>query len=411
MSRTPSTDLFDLIRSLTKSEKRFFKLYASRRTGGEKNNYVLLFEAIDRQRVYDEELLLRQTPLLRSTDFRSMKSYLYELILKSLRVGSGSPVPKVVHLIEHAQILIDKKLYRQATRLLEKGRKQARAGGYLVYGLDILLNLSSLKVRLEETNSPERHRELHEETIRVLDLLRENVGYYDLFMRIHYMQLQVSRVHNGEERERLGEILNDPLLREDARPGTFFGRMQFHEVRMRGCHMLQDEVGTYEQICRKVELFDEYPGEREKQWYEYVYACGTLLTMCLKLERYDEFNDRFARLKSFDAPDHPCRVDLLVNLYYAELAGLIKQGDFTNVADRMEEIERFLKEYREQIEVSTLLSFRIGFAVLRLIAQRDDRRPVPRGTCIDRGDYRFSPYRKVWPIRGDGTVAESHLLV
>jgi len=42
----PSTELFDLIRSLSQSEKRYFKVYASKHVIGKENNYVRLFEAI-----------------------------------------------------------------------------------------------------------------------------------------------------------------------------------------------------------------------------------------------------------------------------------------------------------------------------------------------------------------------------
>ena len=60
MSTKVKESLFELIRSLTKSEKRYFKLLASRHTIGDENNYVRLFDAIDRQEEYDEESLFKE---------------------------------------------------------------------------------------------------------------------------------------------------------------------------------------------------------------------------------------------------------------------------------------------------------------------------------------------------------------
>ena len=37
--------LFDLIKSMTMSEKRYFKIYSSKHTIGEKNEYIRLFDA------------------------------------------------------------------------------------------------------------------------------------------------------------------------------------------------------------------------------------------------------------------------------------------------------------------------------------------------------------------------------
>jgi hypothetical protein len=51
----PSTELHDLIKSLTKSEKRFFKLHSSLQSGDK--NYLRIFDAIDKQKVYDEDAI------------------------------------------------------------------------------------------------------------------------------------------------------------------------------------------------------------------------------------------------------------------------------------------------------------------------------------------------------------------
>ena len=50
-----STELFDLVKSLTKSEKRFFKLTSSLQSG--EKNYLKIFDHIEKQKNYDEEEL------------------------------------------------------------------------------------------------------------------------------------------------------------------------------------------------------------------------------------------------------------------------------------------------------------------------------------------------------------------
>ena len=48
-----SDNLYSLIKLLTQTEKRFFKLSASIHKG-EKNTYMRLFEVIDKQKQYNE---------------------------------------------------------------------------------------------------------------------------------------------------------------------------------------------------------------------------------------------------------------------------------------------------------------------------------------------------------------------
>ncbi len=54
----PSAELFELVKSLTKSEKRFFKLSSSLQSG--EKNYLKIFDAIDKQKEYDEEGIKKQ---------------------------------------------------------------------------------------------------------------------------------------------------------------------------------------------------------------------------------------------------------------------------------------------------------------------------------------------------------------
>src|SRR5215207_9441723 len=77
-------NLFLLIKSLSKSEKRYFKLFVA--NGKSDANYLQLFEAMDRQEQFDEEAIRKK---FKGKAFASQlhvaKIYLSELILKSLR--------------------------------------------------------------------------------------------------------------------------------------------------------------------------------------------------------------------------------------------------------------------------------------------------------------------------------------
>ncbi|HKK39540.1 MAG TPA: hypothetical protein VJ949_08985, partial [Cryomorphaceae bacterium] len=60
MSNKASNQVHELIHSMTPAEKRYFKLYAERHSGNSKNNYHLLFQAIEDQDEYDEESILKR---------------------------------------------------------------------------------------------------------------------------------------------------------------------------------------------------------------------------------------------------------------------------------------------------------------------------------------------------------------
>src|SRR5690606_9448771 len=82
-----STDaLFQLIKSLEKSEKRNLKLFVNRNSGTESLKSIRLFDALDKMSEYDEALLLKKVPSVSKLQLSNTKALLYRQILSSLRV-------------------------------------------------------------------------------------------------------------------------------------------------------------------------------------------------------------------------------------------------------------------------------------------------------------------------------------
>src|SRR5687768_10362646 len=111
---TPSSHLFELIKSLSPSEKRHFRLYAAKHVLGGKNNYMKLFDAIAAQKQYDEGKLkraLRKEKFVRHLPYE--KNYLYEMISDSLlvfRLNTGTEARLKKQLL-HVAALFEKGLY------------------------------------------------------------------------------------------------------------------------------------------------------------------------------------------------------------------------------------------------------------------------------------------------------------
>ena len=64
MPNRSSDTLFQLIKSLEKSEKRNFKLYIKRNSASEDLQSIQLFDALDKMDEYDEAQLLKKNKIL-----------------------------------------------------------------------------------------------------------------------------------------------------------------------------------------------------------------------------------------------------------------------------------------------------------------------------------------------------------
>ncbi|MGB1216497.1 MAG: hypothetical protein ACPG5P_01400, partial [Saprospiraceae bacterium] len=85
MSEKPDK-LFSLIHSLTKAEKRFFRLHASSSGTPEKKKYLLLFDIFSKMKSFDEVAVLKKAKQkgINKQHFTNEKNYLYTQVLESL---------------------------------------------------------------------------------------------------------------------------------------------------------------------------------------------------------------------------------------------------------------------------------------------------------------------------------------
>lgn len=121
MARTSGSDeLFKLIHSLTVNEKGYFKKFALRHTS-EGNQYLQLFEAINKQTAFEEKLLRKKFKA-----YSSMKMYLKEMITDSLLLYYRHQHPHIDLLsqIQKVHVLVMKGLQDEALKMLDKAIKQ-----------------------------------------------------------------------------------------------------------------------------------------------------------------------------------------------------------------------------------------------------------------------------------------------
>ena len=121
--------LHSLIQNLTKSEKRYFKLYCNRISPEKEKNYLILFDIIESMEIIDDDIVIEelQNHDIKTSYIDSDKNYLYNLILKALRVYHSGKTSKlqILEQIEFTEILYSKGLYHQALKQLNKAKKIA----------------------------------------------------------------------------------------------------------------------------------------------------------------------------------------------------------------------------------------------------------------------------------------------
>ena len=366
----PSSDLFQLIKSLSKSEKRFFKLSSSLQSGDK--NYLRIFDAIDKQTTYDEEALKRQFKKeVFIKHFPSEKNHLYKLILKSLRAfhADDSVSSRLKQELKNIEILYKKALFRECNKFLSRAKKLAISHEKFYYHFE-LINLE--KLLLEEAyEAGEFSRDLDElirEEQEVIAKLRNLAEYHVLYSKINYVFRSGGHVRSEEDRRLVEEIANHPLI---AGKNTALS-----ERAATICYYIQgfcakasdDKKLAYAKFQRVKDILDNKPLIRKDLAKRYMRTLNNLLNLQIDQDQIDEALEMISFIRSLLEQPEFSSDDILIMAfkatYIAEMNIYRKLGAFDKALQKIKEVEEGLEEYQEKLNKEQQLLFQSNIAAV-----------------------------------------------
>lgn len=351
----PSSELFDLVKSLTKSEKRYFKLSSSLQHG--EKNYLQLFDAIEMQKDYDENAIKE---LFKGTTFikhlPSEKNHLYSLLLKSLRGfhADKSANSQLQEHLKNIEVLYNKALYKECSKVLKKAKKMAYSFEKFYYLLD-LINWE--KVLIEESYSRGKFNksidELVEEEHDVLEKLRNVAEYQILYSKINYVFRKGGYTRNEKERQIVDEISNHHLIKGKNTALSVQATTACYYIKGLCAWTNRDMEEAQVNFQKVIDRFHQYPLMIQELPKRYTRVLNGMLMYYINKQKYKEFFEGLKHLKSLASKEHFKSIDLQIRIFTfsnnAELLAYESMGDYEKGEDLVEEIISGLKKYRYKI--------------------------------------------------------------
>jgi hypothetical protein len=158
MARTiGSSELFNLIHSLTPEEKGYYKKFSKRHIPNG-SNYSKLFDAISKQEYFEEESLRKKF-----RNYAVMKVYLKELITDSLLLYHKNKHPHVSLFaqIQKIHILLVKGQYPEAVRILKK--TLAESSKMELFTIERYLQRVLVEINHQQLANPRVIKDIYEE--------------------------------------------------------------------------------------------------------------------------------------------------------------------------------------------------------------------------------------------------------
>lgn len=357
-------DLFQLIKSLDPSEKRYFKVFATMHIKGSDNNkYVKLFDAIESQSEYNETEIRKE---FQNEKFLNQlhvaKNYLYNTILKSLRLyhSEKSKLNELIDILRDVQILYEKSLFKQCRKLLDKAKKIAytyerHAQILAVLDWEKILARTNSYTETSEKELLEFYKE-HADTTEKLNNINE---YWKLAIQSFFLRKKQGEIRDKKELKKFNEIIKNPLLLSDKNASTFLSKTFYFNIK--GLYYLtnQDYNNLLIHTVRLVELLEANPLLMKED--NYIASLYNLLIVQLELKKYNDALATIKKLRSLDTSSPAMRTRIFVTSYDTELNLYLRTGEFEKGLPLVMEIEEGLKTLKINKESEVLFSFNIAY--------------------------------------------------
>lgn len=359
----PSTELFSLIKSLTKSEKRFFKLNSSLQTGDK--NYLKIFDFIEKQKRYDEDDL--KSHFKNETFVKhlpSEKNHLYKLLLKSLRAyySDRTISSQLKQEIKNVEILYKKALYKECSKFVKRAKETAREYEKFYYWFELInWERKLLEEAYESGVFNQDLDELIKEETEVIEKLRNLAEYHILYSKINYIFRSGGFTRNEKEREVVAEIADYHLIKGKNTAISTRATTICYYIKGLCAASIRDYEDALVNFKKAKSVMESKPKIKDDLQTRYIHTLSFLLHCYIDSYRFEKAEEVVGQLSALEGHKAYTSLDAKVRLFTARKIGEIqlynRQGNFVKTLNMVPEIEKELEGYGDKINKEKTLLF------------------------------------------------------
>jgi hypothetical protein len=229
--------LFELIKSLKQTEKSYFKKMAVSHKKNSDNNFLVLFNLIEKQKKYNEKKI---KSILGDKHFAQKKKHLYEKVMESLRQynAKNNHLSLINTSLTDYNILLSKSMLELADKSLEKARiLSLKSESYYD-----LLKVLNLKIELLKNKNNVQEIEIHIEKYKtsvkkVNQLIVDQIELEELYLSIIKWNKNIEWIRNKKEQQVFFKIFDHALLKSNIAPTSNRSKIIYYYIKAIHCYL------------------------------------------------------------------------------------------------------------------------------------------------------------------------------
>lgn len=364
--------LHSLVRSLSKAEKRNFRLYAKRLQSKQDLLFVRLFDILDKADTYDDRPIKEKLKLTGSK-LSNLKRHLYAQILKSLRllhIEKDREI-QIREQMDHAKILYEKGLYLQSLKLLDRVRGIATNAHQELLVMEII----EIQKYIEERHITRSRKEKGkmEKLLSAAEqqeaLISNMVRLSNLKIEIHGLYITMGHARNEKDHQYVTQRFLKSLDKFEARKLGFMEQVFLHQSHMWYYYILLDFEKCHQHAHKWVAIFDKHPDMIKDDPVLYMRGLAYELSTLFSLRHRDAYDKSMEKFEHF-SKEHDSHMNItgrIINFLYLYTARLNKHflaGTYAEGIKLVPQIERLIKRYEVAIDIHRIMVFNYKMAWL-----------------------------------------------
>lgn len=361
-------NLLYFINSLTKQEKRYFKLHASQVESEEGNMYIYLFDLIESNNPDDEPYI--KDLYCQKFDIKtyiSTKFYLRIKLLEALRLMQEHTYPnteqEVSHLIENANIFYKKGFYSLSEREILRAEKLAEESELwdklhaviekkLAFFYDIFINNKTINEQvLTEMIAKKNHA------------LAQWTAENNLLNIIHEMYFLLRTWDNSQKQDRIADFLNNPILQNP--PSGINAQIKYYLAKSRINKFLSKNEDYCDNYRNVYELYQKQKATNEIEARTHLMIYNNFITALAAAQKIEEAEKVLEHLQK----EIPAFRKLLsdskfatVSLLHAQKVIYLHSANYIALSELEEQFTPFLAPGNPYFPKTIIIDLRYGLA-------------------------------------------------
>ncbi len=372
--------LFQLIKSLTKGEKRNFRLYAKRNHTAESLKFIDLFDIIDKQKTSEDDVIFSKLKKVTKVQYSNLKRHLYSQIITSLRIIHKTKRAniQVREYVDYAYILYGKGLFLQALKILQMAKRDATKHHLNLLMLTIVEFEKLIETRHITRSEKDRAQQLVQESTRLNNTISDAIYLSNLRTELHTMYLKDGHSQSDKDRELLKKYFNEKIKFVEGKSlgvmeqiylfqsHVWFGyiQMNFEACRTYAEKWVQVLKDNPEMVQRDVDIF--------MRGYHYVLTAAYHLRDVESMTKYLAELEEF-RYSSYKKLNSNSQIISFLYVHTGRLNNVIIKGDFEAGLELIPRTTRRINKYRLKLDDHRILMFYFKIAWVYFGVNKIDR--------------------------------------